>query len=160
MSFEWFLDFIIAPELIFLSFQDKSENSIRKLLEDGTLSLDKLLVESDSPFMYPNTRASKLPAHVKNGITDRSLVYLQRYCTFQRNEPCSLPAIVEMIAAFMNKTPEEVALASAFNALKLFGLSQWGYPPLVGLLNINIYYRREREWYSCHRRIYPKNCWL
>lgn len=46
-----------------------------------------------------------------------------RYCTFQRNEPCSLPAIVEMIAAFMKKTPDEVALATAFNALKLFGLS-------------------------------------
>lgn len=47
-----------------------------------------------------------------------------RYCTFQRNEPCSLPAIVEMIAALMNKKPEDVALATAFNALKLFGLSQ------------------------------------
>lgn len=30
-----------------------------------------------------------------------------------------------MIAAFMKKTPDEVALATAFNALKLFGLSQW-----------------------------------
>lgn len=47
-----------------------------------------------------------------------------RYCTFQRNEPCSLPAIVEMIAALMGKKPEDVALATAFNALKLFGLSQ------------------------------------
>jgi len=28
-----------------------------------------------------------------------------------------------MIAAFMKKTPDEVALATAFNALKLFGLS-------------------------------------
>lgn len=51
-------------------------------------------------------------------------IYCCRYCTFQRNEPCSLPAIVEMIAALMNKKPEEVALATAFNALKLFGLSQ------------------------------------
>lgn len=50
-------------------------------------------------------------------------MYSYRYCTFQRNEPCSLPAIVEMIAAFMKKTPDEVALATAFNALKLFGLS-------------------------------------
>ncbi|KAK9711836.1 hypothetical protein QE152_g25233 [Popillia japonica] len=55
---------------------------------------------------------------------DISMTFLHRYCTFQRNEPCSLPAIVEMIAAFMNKKPEEVALATAFNALKLFGLSQ------------------------------------
>ncbi|GAB0088205.1 uncharacterized protein DMENIID0001_025960 [Sergentomyia squamirostris] len=104
--------------------KDKSDTGVRKLLEDGTLSVDKLLVESDSPFMYPNTRASKLPQHVKTAITERSLLFLHRYCTFQRNEPCSLPAIVEMIAAFMKKTPEEVALATAFNALKLFGLSQ------------------------------------
>lgn len=53
----------------------------------------------------------------------RSLTFLHRYCTFQRNEPCSLPAIIEMVAAFMKKTPEEVALATAFNALKIFGLT-------------------------------------
>ncbi|XP_036323561.1 3'-5' ssDNA/RNA exonuclease TatD-like [Rhagoletis pomonella] len=103
--------------------KDKSDSGVRKLLENGILPIDRLLVETDSPFMYPNTRASKLPQHVKTGITERSLLYLHRYCTFQRNEPCSLPAIVEMIAAFMKKTPEEVALATAFNALKLFGLS-------------------------------------
>lgn len=97
---------------------------MRKLLEDGRLPLERLLVETDSPFMYPNTRASKLPQHVKTGLTERSLLYLHRYCTFQRNEPCSLPAIVEMIAAFMQKKPEDVGLATAFNALKLFGLSQ------------------------------------
>ncbi|EDW85141.2 3'-5' ssDNA/RNA exonuclease TatD [Drosophila tropicalis] len=103
--------------------KDKSDTGVRRLLENGTLPLDRLLVESDAPFMYPNTRASKLPQHVKTGITERSLLYLHRYCTFQRNEPCSLPAIVEMIAAFMKKSPDEVALATAFNALKLFGLS-------------------------------------
>lgn len=111
------------PELNFPS-QDKSDTGVRKLLEDGRLPLERLLVETDSPFMYPNTRASKLPQHVKTGLTERSLLYLHRYCTFQRNEPCSLPAIVEMIAAFMNKKPEDVGLATAFNGLKLFGLSQ------------------------------------
>lgn len=104
--------------------KDKSDNGVRKILEDGLIPLDRLLVETDSPFMYPNTRASKLPAHVKEALTERSLTFLQRYCTFQRNEPCSLPAIVEMIAAFMKKPAEEVALATAFNALKVFGLSQ------------------------------------
>ncbi|PSN47590.1 3'-5' ssDNA/RNA exonuclease TatD [Blattella germanica] len=104
--------------------KDKSDNGVRKLLEDGLIPMDRLLVETDSPFMYPNTRASKLPAHVKEALTERSLTFLQRYCTFQRNEPCSLPAIVEMIAAFMKKPAEEVALATAFNALKVFGLSQ------------------------------------
>ncbi|XP_046402077.1 3'-5' ssDNA/RNA exonuclease TatD [Ischnura elegans] len=104
--------------------KDKSDTGVRKLLEDGLIPLDKLLVETDAPFMYPNTRASKLPTHVKEALKERSLTFLHRYCTFQRNEPCSLPAIVEMIAAFMKKSPEEVALATAFNALKLFGLTE------------------------------------
>lgn len=105
--------------------KDKSNSGIRQLLESGNVPLDKILVETDAPFMYPNTRASNLPAHVKDALTKRSMTFLHRYCTFQRNEPCALPAIVEMVAAFMGKTPEEVALATAFNALKIFGLNQW-----------------------------------
>lgn len=58
--------------------KDKSDSGVRKLLDDGTLPLERLLVETDSPFMYPNTRASKLPAHVKGGISERSMIFLQR----------------------------------------------------------------------------------
>ncbi|KAL0868921.1 hypothetical protein ABMA27_007251 [Loxostege sticticalis] len=104
--------------------KDKSDGGIRRLLAEQLLPLDKLLVETDSPFMYPNTRASKLPLHVKGGLTERSMNFVNRYCTFQRNEPCALPAIVELIAGFLAQKPEDVALATAFNALKIFGLSQ------------------------------------
>ncbi|KAK2580219.1 hypothetical protein KPH14_012479 [Odynerus spinipes] len=41
--------------------KDKSDSGIRQLLEAGQAPLDKILVETDAPFMYPNTRASKLP---------------------------------------------------------------------------------------------------
>ena len=58
-----------------------------------------------------------------HGWPFRSQTFLQRYCTFQRNEPCSPPVTVEMIAAYLKKTPEEIALATTFNALKVFGLS-------------------------------------
>lgn len=51
--------------------KDKSDVGVRKLLEDCLIPLDKLLVETDAPFMYPNTRASKLPAHVKDALTER-----------------------------------------------------------------------------------------
>lgn len=104
--------------------KDKSDGGIRRLLSERILPLDKLLVETDSPFMYPNMRASKLPLHVKDSLTERSMNFVNRYCTFQRNEPCALPAIVELIAGFLGEKPEDVALATAFNALKLFGLSQ------------------------------------
>jgi len=53
----------------------------------------------------------------------RSLSFLNRYCTFQRNEPCALPVIVELIAAYMKRPVDEVAMATTFNSLKLFGLS-------------------------------------
>lgn len=99
------------------------------------IPLDRLLVETDAPFMYPNTRASKLPQNVKDALTERfvllilpkmlirpptfniilltanstgnlfsiprSVTFLQRYCTFQRNEPCSLPVTVEMISVMI-----------------------------------------------------------
>ncbi|XP_075223222.1 3'-5' ssDNA/RNA exonuclease TatD [Lycorma delicatula] len=103
--------------------KDNTEDGVQALLETGTLPLDHLLVETDSPFLYPNARASKLPAYVKEVLTERSVTFLHRYCTFQRNEPCSLPAIVEMVAAFLHKSPEDIALATAFNALKVFGLT-------------------------------------
>jgi hypothetical protein len=58
--------------------KDKSDNGVRKILEDGLIPLDRLLVETDSPFMYPNTRASKLPAHVKEALTERFVVHVLR----------------------------------------------------------------------------------
>lgn len=56
--------------------KDKSDNGVRKILEDGLIPLDRLLVETDSPFMYPNTRASKLPVHVKEALTERYVVHI------------------------------------------------------------------------------------
>lgn len=104
-------------------WKDRSEGGVRKILEDGLIPLSRLLVETDSPFMYPNTRASKLPDYVKKSLTERSLSYLHRYCTFQRNEPCSLPVTIEMIAAYLKIKPHEVAIQTTFNALRIFGLN-------------------------------------
>ncbi|GAB6028418.1 hypothetical protein CHUAL_002578 [Chamberlinius hualienensis] len=104
-------------------WKDKSNEGVRALLENNTIPLDRLMVETDAPFMYPNTRASKLPSHIRDTLTERSLSFLYRYCTFQRNEPCSLPVTLELVAAYMKRKPEEVALATTYNALKVFGLS-------------------------------------
>lgn len=52
-------------------WKDKSEDGVRKILQDNVIPLDRLLVETDAPFMYPNTRASKLPQHVKDSMTER-----------------------------------------------------------------------------------------
>lgn len=103
--------------------KDKSDNGVRALLQQQLLPMERLLVESDAPYMFANTQAAKLPPEVKENLTERSLMYLNRYCTFQRNEPCALPALVEVVAGLMGKTSEDVALATAFNSLKLFSLS-------------------------------------
>ena len=55
-------------------WKDKSENGVRKILQDNVIPLDRLLVETDAPFMYPNTRASKLPQNVKDAMTERLAV--------------------------------------------------------------------------------------
>ena len=52
-------------------WKDKSEDGVRKILQDQVIPLDRLLVETDAPFMYPNTRASKLPQHVKDALTEK-----------------------------------------------------------------------------------------
>nr|CAG4637855.1 EOG090X080R [Chydorus sphaericus] len=104
-------------------WKDKSDDGVRSILEKGLIPLDRLLVETDAPFMYPNVRGSKIPAPIKQALSERSLSFLNRYCTFQRNEPCALPVIVEMIAAYMKRPAEEVAMATTINAIKLFGFS-------------------------------------
>lgn len=71
-----------VKKLFFYFTQDKSDTGVRKLLESGELPLEKILVESDAPFMYPNTRASKLPQHVKTGLTERSLLFLHRSVSY------------------------------------------------------------------------------
>nr|CAG4651915.1 EOG090X080R [Triops cancriformis] len=104
-------------------WKDKSDDGVRKILEENLIPLERLLVETDAPFMYPNVRGAKLPPQIKARLTEKSLSFLQKYCTFQRNEPCSLPITVEMIAAYMQKSIEEVAMATTYNAIKIFGLS-------------------------------------
>ncbi|KFM79501.1 Tat-linked quality control protein TatD, partial [Stegodyphus mimosarum] len=104
-------------------WKDKSEDGLKKILEEQLIPLDRLLFESDSPFMYPNTRANHIPSSIKEALTEKSLSFLRKYCAFQRNEPCSLPVTIEMVAAYYKLRPDEVALQTTYSALKLFGLN-------------------------------------
>lgn len=104
-------------------WKDKLENGVQEALRTNAIPLDRLLLETDSPFMFPNVRAKKIPDVIQRKISERSKLFLFRYCSFQRNEPCALPAIAELIAAYMNLPAHEVALRTTYNALKVFGLS-------------------------------------
>lgn len=51
--------------------KDSSGSGIKKLLNAGILTLDRILVQSDSPFMYPNARAANLSEAIKSSLTQR-----------------------------------------------------------------------------------------
>ena len=67
------------------------------------IPLDRIVVETDSPYLLP-----------------RSLRPLPRS---RRNEPATLPEVVQTLAGFMGHSPEAVAEATTRNAETLFGLS-------------------------------------
>jgi TatD DNase family protein len=52
-------------------WKDKSDDGVRSILEKGLIPLDRLLVETDAPFMYPNVRGSKIPPQIKQCLSER-----------------------------------------------------------------------------------------
>ncbi|KAL3208905.1 hypothetical protein MRX96_038507 [Rhipicephalus microplus] len=81
---------------------------------------ERILLESDSPFLWPNTRA--LPSEWRTALQPRAVRLLERYCSFQRNEPCCLPAVLELTAAVLGIGPQDLALRTTYTALSIFGL--------------------------------------
>lgn len=101
-------------------WKDRSSNGIKKILEDKLIPLDRILINSDSPFMYPNV--NKLPKDIKSCLTERSLESLKS-CNFKRNEPSAVPVIVEMVAAYMKLSANELAIQTSLNAIQFFDLN-------------------------------------
>ncbi len=70
----------------------------------GRLPLDRVLVETDAPYLLPRTLRPR-PAS-------------------RRNEPAFLTEVVRELARWMDADPAVVAAASTANAARLFGLAQ------------------------------------
>lgn len=104
-------------------WKDQSQNGVRKALMDNLIPLDRLLIETDAPFMYPNINSAKLPENIKRCLTQDTKTFLHSYCSFQRNEPCSLPVTLEMISAFMDISLEDIAIATTHNVEHIFGIT-------------------------------------
>lgn len=69
----------------------------------ASLPLDRVLVETDCPYLLPRS--------------------IRPQPRSRRNEPETLPEVVRVLASFMNMSPEVVAEATTRNAQALFGLS-------------------------------------
>ena len=75
----------------------KNAQSLREIV--AKVPLDRILVETDAPFLAPQTKRRK------------------------RNEPAFVVEIVDRIAAIHGKTLDEIAEITTANAIRLFGLS-------------------------------------
>jgi TatD DNase family protein len=121
----------------FLSFTGnitfKKMENLRDVI--AKISLDHLLLETDSPYMAP------VPFRGK------------------RNEPAHVRLVAEKIAELRNLTVEEVGKITSFNAFKLFGIganSETIYTYKIGnSLYINITNRCNADCVFCKRKTEP-----
>ncbi|CAI4220732.1 unnamed protein product [Auanema sp. JU1783] len=104
----------------FLS-KDNTVDGVQFCLREGIIPLERLLLETDAPYMYPRLNLKKLPLHVSETITENAKA-IHMFSSFKRNEPSSLAVICEMIASFMGKHPEQVARVTSESAKKIFSL--------------------------------------
>ena len=80
-------------------------------MKEGGLPLDRILLESDAPYMIPN--APNLDT-VSKSLLDR--------CRPGRNEPCTLSLVAHTVAKCLGVDAEEVAKASTENAMRVFDI--------------------------------------
>ena len=92
---------------------------LRKLLEDEELPLDKIVLETDCPFMFPYSNGA-LPEYVSRSLK-KSTVAIVSLAMDQRCEPCMLGMLVEVVAGYMKKPPALIARHARENAAALFG---------------------------------------
>lgn len=100
-------------------------NGVQFALRNGDVNVDRLLLETDAPFMYPNIvgKKVKLPVDVLSRISAPSKQLLIDHCSFKRNEPCSLAATCELIAAFIGMPADQLAGRTTANAKTVFHLN-------------------------------------
>lgn len=80
----------------------KRGEALRSFVAD-VVPLDKLMVETDAPFMAPD-RDPRAASFVK------------------KNEPCTLPLVVETLAELYGIPPETLAKQTTANAKRFFKL--------------------------------------
>ena len=112
--------FLLAGFLI----REDEERGVKSLLYGDDIPVDKILVETNGPFMFPQPEK----AIFKPGIVERVSPQAQQswdMCQGGRNEPCALPLIIELVAGCLNRPASEVIEQTAQNAMSFFGLHKF-----------------------------------
>ena len=99
---------ILLTRPIFLL--EKYGETLRDAIKDGTLPLDRIIVQTNAPYMTPNGP--------RNELDPVSQTLLDHCCI--ENEPCTLSIIVRTIAKCISQEPRQVADACTETAMKVF----------------------------------------
>ena len=83
---------------------------LRECIKDGTLPLNRIIVQTNAPYMTPNTPRDEM---------DQVSQMLLEHC-FADNEPCTLSIIIRCIAKCLSQEPQNVADACTETAMKVF----------------------------------------
>jgi len=90
--------------------KEKHGESLRNAIKDGTLPLNRIVVQTNAPYMTPNTPRDEIDPVSKT---------LLEHC-FADNEPCTLSIIVRCIAKCLSQEPRHVADACTETAMNVF----------------------------------------
>jgi len=90
--------------------KEKHGADLRAAIKDGTLPLKNIVVQTNAPYMTPNT-----PQHEIDPVSKTLL----EHC-FVDNEPCTLSIIVRCIAKCLSQEPRAIADQLTENAMNVF----------------------------------------
>jgi len=90
--------------------KEKHGEGLRNAIKDGTLPLNRIVVQTNAPYMTPNTPREEIDPVSKT---------LLEHC-FAENEPCTLSIIVRCIAKCLSQEPRHVADALTETAMNVF----------------------------------------
>jgi len=90
--------------------KEKHGADLRQAIKDGTLPLKNIVVQTNAPYMTPNT-----PQHEIDPVSKTLL----EHC-FVDNEPCTLSIIVRCIAKCLSQEPRAIADQLTENAMNVF----------------------------------------
>jgi len=90
--------------------KEKHGSDLRAAIKDGTLPLKNIVVQTNAPYMTPNT-----PQHEIDPVSKTLL----EHC-FVDNEPCTLSIIVRCIAKCLSQEPRAIADQLTENAMNVF----------------------------------------